>query len=285
MEHIQNHQKEVVGKNKIKNRTVEPYLNLLMKIGMKIGIEPNFYVSEPYLNLVDARCYTLGSLCWLEAEGWTLFPVLSESLYPANMNFQRLGKRKMFECWCDFNGYFCEGLNPRFLDSEFIFDPCQFNDMTGGRWQIYRKNSRKWQRGHENWSYQDKFKGRQAQMLLGEWLDNKPNVEDSELMIRLCLEKIPGVGRKFLYHDGELKAINVWDENWRFVNYRVCIVKDEPWLSEFARLLFYTDPEIQSKHKLIHDGGSLGNEGLERFKDKMNPLIKRKRYSWIKMIK
>ena len=279
---IQNHQKKlIVEKSKTQHRTVEPYLNLLMKM----RIDPNFYVSEPYLNLVNTQCFSLGNLCWLEADGWTLFPVLSETWYPSGLIVQRSGKRKMFECWCDFNGYFCEGLNPRFLDNEFIFDPCQFNDMTGGRWQIYRKNSRKWQRGHENWSYQDKFNERQAQTLLGEWLDNKPKVEDAELMIRLCLEKIPGVCRRFLYHDGELKAINVWDENWRFVNYRVCIVRDEPWLSEFARLLFYTDPEIQSKHKLIHDGGSLGNEGLERFKDKMNPLIKRKRYSWIKMIK
>jgi hypothetical protein len=52
-------------------------------------------------------------------------------------------------------------------------------------------------------------------------------------------------------------------------------------LDEFVRYLFYTDREILSKNKFINDGGTVGNSGLERFKDKLNPFRKRKVYSYI----
>jgi len=87
-----------------------------------------------------------------------------------------------------------------------------------------------------------------------------------------------------LYDENEqLMAINAWDENWEFINYRVCIVRqNEPFLDEFVRWLFYTDSQIQSSGKLVNDGGTLGSPGLERFKDKMNPYRKRITHSWIK---
>ena len=78
-------------------------------------------------------------------------------------------------------------------------------------------------------------------------------------------------------------AINAWDVNWKYINYRVCMVREnEPFLDEFARWLFYTDPDIIKVNKLINDGGTLGCKGLERFKDKMNPKKKVEMYSWIK---
>jgi hypothetical protein len=77
-------------------------------------------------------------------------------------------------------------------------------------------------------------------------------------------------------------AVNAWDENWQYINFRFCIIRQgEPFLDEFARWLFYTDGQIQAKNKLVNDGGTLGNPGLEHFKDKLNPVHKRKVYSWL----
>ncbi len=76
-------------------------------------------------------------------------------------------------------------------------------------------------------------------------------------------------------------GMNVWDENHLYINYRLCIVDpSERFLDEFMRYLFYTDPLIMEQNKLVNDGGVLGNEGLKRFKDKMNPFSVRPVYSW-----
>jgi len=59
--------------------------------------------------------------------------------------------------------------------------------------------------------------------------------------------------------------------------YRYCIADpDEPFLDEFMRLLFY---QRNAAGKLVIDGGVLGRPGLERFKDKLNPVKKRPVYS------
>jgi len=68
-----------------------------------------------------------------------------------------------------------------------------------------------------------------------------------------------------------LVGLNVWDENYAFVNYRLCIDNGEPYLQEFLRYLFYTQ-DVLATERWVNDGGSLGREGLERFKLKLNPV-------------
>jgi hypothetical protein len=92
-----------------------------------------------------------------------------------------------------------------------------------------------------------------------------------------------GVHKKYLYYGNQIVAMNVWDENYKYINYRFCLVKsDERYLDEFCRFLFYTDMDVYFQRKLINDGGVLGSSGLEFFKDKMNPLRKRTVYSYFK---
>lgn len=242
-------------------------------------IEPNFYLSEPYLHLCGAECWERDGWLWVEADKWVLFPPL-----PIDDTVQ--GRYRMTRIWSDFVTTDYLELQPQFLDWEYIFNPVAFNTMVGGAWEIFRKNSRKWPRTHANWVYCDYFDSHAAALLVTEWLEaRQQDVQDADLIIEyvLNLQHLPGIKRRCLY-DGEerLMAINAWDENWQYINFRFCIIKQgEPFLDEFVRWLFYTDGQIQAKNKLINDGGTVGNVGLEHFKDKLNPVRKRKVMSWI----
>jgi len=245
-------------------------------------IIPNFYLSEPYLELTEAKCYEQNNWIWIEEEGMYLFPPLPLSDAP-------IGEFPIMKIWSDFEmlGEFIVSnkFQSEFLDFEYVFNPSDFNNMEGKKWNVYRKNIRKWPRNHEKWSYNDVcLNEKEAHLLIGDWLIRKQQtVQDGELLARFAFfEPNENIHRKFLYSGDQLVAINAWDENWFHINFRVCMVqRDQPFLDEFTRYLFYIDSAIQSKKKLINDGGTLGNEGLERFKDKMNPIKKRKVYSWI----
>ena len=263
-------------------KTIQPvshYLELLENL----RINPNFYVSEPYLNISRATCFEEDGWCWIEADGWCLFPPLQ--LCP----FKDFPKKKIWSNFDDVKNTYevwINGFTGQFLDLEYIYDPKRFLDLKGGLWATFRKNINKWPREHENWIYYDHLDWFAGGVLIAEWLNNKSEtVQDAHLLTQFCyLSDDPNIHRRCLYDEYEnLVAINVWDENYKFINYRFCIVKqDVPYLDEFARWLFYTDSEIQRSGKLINDGGVLGSEGLERYKDKLNPLHKRKVFSWIK---
>jgi hypothetical protein len=214
---------------------------------------------------------------WLEVNKWCLFPPLplnkDTTEYPYNLNI-----------WADFSNLLPPYPNLAFLDYEYIFNPDEFKDLSGGKWEVFRKNIRKWPKAHPKWTYNEEFDGRQSELLVAEWLEQKQdNVLDAGLVIDFAISSdVRGVYRKYLYDEsGILVAINIWDHNWKYINYIYCIIrKDQPYLDEFARYLFYTDPDIQEFKKLINDGGCLGNKGLERFKDKLNPVRKREVHSW-----
>jgi hypothetical protein len=190
--------------------------------------------------------------------------------------------------WSDYHDWVYAtnyGYQKQFLDYEYLYDSKAFLDLSGGRWNTFRKNSRKWLKGHDKWVYTDVLRlGSSLEELIGEWLEKKQEtVQDGEFIIKYLLDVNPDIHCKYLYADNRLFAVNAWDENYRYINYRFCIVRpDEPWLEEFVRLLFYTDQEIQNTGKLVNDGGVVGSVGLERFKEKLNPYSKRNVYSWIK---
>lgn len=252
---------------------------LFLTRAKELGVVPNFFLSEPYLLLSKAKYVEKDGWIWLQDSYWTLFPQLP--LEGASDHPQELKRIwALFPNDEPFNDHY------RFLDWQYLFRTSDFLDMSGHRWETFRKNSRKWPNRNEGWRYSsDLPPSARAGELIAQWLDAKRNdVHDGELLAWFAFfdSDLP-ISRKFLYNkSGELIAINAWDENWMFVNYRVCIVKsEEPFLDEFIRLLFYTDPDVISRNKIINDGGTLGHEGLERFKDKMNPFQKIKIYSWI----
>lgn len=259
-----------------KSEEIKTYL----KRAEELGVDPNFYLSEPYLNLIGAKCYTRFGWVWIEEGGWCLFPPLPMTLLaPLTPPYDQ---RRI---WSDFENRHPNYVKSEFLDWEYIFNPTHFNDLSGGKWETYRKNIRKWPKRNEKWEYTRLFKKSEVEILLAGWLEGKQeDVQDAELIVEFLLNDgliSKDIHRKYLYKRDQLVAVNVWDENWKYINFRFCIIKqEEPYLDEFARYLFYTDLEIQIKGMLINDGGSIGNKGLEAFKDKLHPIRKREVHSW-----
>ena len=233
------------------------------------------------MKLTLAECYEDVNWIWIQERqsDMALFPPLPVILGLAI-------NAKHMKVWSDFeNSKVPIPCKFKFLDYEYIYNPKHFNDLSGGKWEVYRKNIRKWLISNTSWSYRESFQWKEVSTLLADWFERrKSTIEEAGMIATYGAygDEIEGIHRKFLYDGyGKLAAINIWDENWYYINYRyVLTVADQPHVDEFARYCFYTDREIQSKGKLVNDGGSLGNEGLERFKDKLNPVKKRKMYSY-----
>ena len=161
----------------------------------------------------------------------------------------------------------------------------------GGSWKVFRKNVRKWPRANPDWKYVSKNQlnednHSQVISLIVCWLMGKESeCQDADLLSDYAyLSPHPGIQNKYLIQGDKVVGINAWDENWEYINYRVCMVdKSQPYLDEFMRYLFYTDPDIRTKEKWVNDGGVLDNPKLEKFKDKLNPLIKKTIYSLVKI--
>ena len=57
----------------------------------QLKIEPNFYLSEPYLRLCGAKCWERDGWVWIEADKWCLFPplpLIGEAFDFINPNFK-----------------------------------------------------------------------------------------------------------------------------------------------------------------------------------------------------
>lgn len=256
----------------------EWYLYLLEKF----QVRPNFWCSLEYFNKADL------SIVQLYGEGFGVMDSFTDSLLNESITgllFPPIDEKKgLFRAssiWADFEGFKSfPGVEKSFLDYEYIYDPKAFLDMSGKKWLTFRKNSRKFSRKFP-WEYRD-FKSEDSGWLnniMGDWLDGceDEEIHDARVMLRYLHE---GENRKVLIAGGIPVGINIWDENYRFINFRYCICKDIPFLSEFMRWLFYTDEKILSKNKLVNDGGVLDRPGLKTFKDKMNPAEVREVYSW-----
>jgi hypothetical protein len=242
-------------------------LDFYLKRSEQLKIDPNFFVSSSYFWHFEAECYQSEGWIWVEVEGECLFPPLpvEDAGCPHSL--------PVTSVWSDFHNL----IHPirqgvaSFLDWEYIYDPQRFNDLSGGQWFSFRKNSRKWPNRNPDWTYREPEESDYPEGVLVEWLERHlSNAQDPEIVSSYTLGIPPGVKRKFLFKSKFMVAVNAWDENYRYINYRVCLCRDEPFLSEFARLLFYTDADIQNTGKLVNDGGTLGNPGLEVFKDKLN---------------
>lgn len=262
-----------------------PYLELLEKG----NITPNFWCSDEYFkkaNLKEVESL-VSPVLFVMDEDWMVFP-------PINTETFQL-EEKVFEdqkVWSDFVEWKPEGMKSQYLDLEYIYNPKDFLTMEGGKWSVFRKNCRKWPRrfGNGNLTYDwislyPLFGGYTIDSELDEillaWLETKPSekIHDDKVLVEYLHH---GKNRKALWDKkGKIYGINIWDSNYLYVNFRYCICRPEEFLSEYLRLLFYTDPHILEKDKLVNDGGILDSPNLQKFKEKMNPLRIRKVYSWI----
>lgn len=173
--------------------------------------------------------------------------------------------------WSDFLEYTGED----FLDYEYIYDPKSFENMNGKSWQVFRKNSRKFPKRYgKKLIYKELDEEYDKRSLLESWISGlkSDSVEDFEVLIDYFYNG--NFQKGLIDNENNLLGVNIWDENFKYINYRYCICYNEPFLSEYLRLLFYLD--IQFKNKSVNDGGILGNENLKRFKNKMNPIKIRK---------
>lgn len=266
-------------------------LDWFLKRTNELGWVPNFYLSKPYLLVSNPQLEHWGNWVILLDNSFSLFPPVpvENEICPPESLFEDL----LLKIWSDVEGWepWRDKLSPVFLDWEYIFDSKNFKKMEGGHWETFRKNSRKWERRQPQKyppvlidsevlpSYMEK----EIQKLLAEWLEEKADsMEDSETMVEYLLSNPPGASIKYLMVKDRLYAILAWDYSRTYINFRYCITRPgERFLEEYVRLKFYLLPEVQQSNLLVNDGGSVGNEGLERFKDKMNPVKKRKVFSWI----
>ena len=240
-------------------------------------ITPNFWCSKEYLDLLDIDIVIDNNIIECYDDDILIFPPININTFEIDLsnNPRRI--------WSDFDKKDIQGYKREFLDFEYFYNPSRFQNMAGGGWACFRKNSRKWPRENK-FIYRPLNENDELLLtdLLINWLSfnkNRINIQDEEAILKCCFE---GENRKgvFLLPE-ELVAINVWDENYQFINFRFNFSDPkQPFLNEFSRLLFYLDEEIIGKGKIVNDGGIIDNEGLKFYKDKMNPLYVRKIYSW-----
>jgi hypothetical protein len=243
----------------------------------ELGIIPNFYISETYINQKSITANEKNGWVWLSEKEWDLFPALPIS----NEIIQ--GNNPVTSYWCGFPRNLTTTDYFRFFDNQYIYDPKSFNDLSGGKWESFRKNINKFERKN-NPIYTDIKKDRPFWILIEKWFDNKMNsVLDGDFIMDCITNPKKGDYIRYLYDQNEnMVAINYVDENYLYINYRFIICDKTKFADEYARYCFYTDTYIQSKNKLVNDGGNLGNSGLEKFKDKLNPKEKFKIYSKLK---
>lgn len=246
-----------------------------------LKVAPNFFCSDEYFEKagITETIRPDGWIC-LNDENWLVSPPIHPTKgagWPGDVSHQ---------IWCDFDlfGYNLDAQS-EFLDYEYIYDPKRFLRMEGKQWAVFRKNVRKFPKRYPlmlkyiaatPYSFWESLKG-----LLINWLVNRSSeevIQDDEVMKKYVLH---GNNRKILFDStGHLLGVNVWDDNYKYINFRFSICEPLDFLNEYMRYLFYTDEEILDSGRLVNDGGALGNPKLEAFKDKLNPIVVKKRYSW-----
>jgi hypothetical protein len=260
-------------------------LSLYLIRAYELQVVPNFFMSLPSLELYDVKVKLDNDWVWLEENHKCILPPL-----PIKSGFTMDTYPKIDSVWACFekgNWRMPTNHQQTFLDYQYIFDMNNFQDLSGGKWESFRKNIRKWPKNNSGYSYSRiKPSAKKAGKLIGCWLeDHEKDVQDAvHLSEFVYFYNNSQIHRKFLYNKyNELVGINAWDENYFYINYRYCIIKDIPYLDEFMRWLFYTDDDVFKCDKLINDGGCLDSPGLEKFKDKLNPIRKVPIYTWTKI--
>lgn len=246
----------------------------------KAKIEPNFFASREYIRRAGLRAIRSDGLLAIIEPGteWAVLPALDPKSGQA-VSFPGLG------IWSDFYGQdFGPDLVPEFLDYEHIYDPRAFLDLSGSKWSVFRKNVRKWPAGKQDLDYTPLFPHHRGliENVLIEWLESlgDQEVHDDSVMIDYLLY---GDNRWGLFDGDRLVGINVWDYSWKYINYRYCVCRPEPFLSEYMRYRFYKSfiwDTIIPVWKLVNDGGILDRPALKFFKDRLNPIRVREVKSW-----
>jgi hypothetical protein len=250
-------------------REVWEYLRILEKNRFL----PNFWCSGDYFAAAE----------WVVVENDGFFEVHDDEGVIVLPPLNREGEVGPFSfCWSGFSNLSLN-VTSQFLDWEYIYNPANFLAMVGGKWQVFRKNIRKFpDRAGESLLY---VKPSSLSILftpLVAWLEDHKGSElfDPETIIRY-IEQGLGSYKVLVGKDtGNVYGVNIWDENYLYINFRYSFCSPRLFISEYLRWRFYTDEEILFSGKMVNDGGCLGFSSLEDFKDKMNPMHKREVFSY-----
>jgi hypothetical protein len=235
-------------------------------------ITPNFWCSEEYfiksgfVGRVDNHSIKITDM------GQLVFP---------SINLET-GELDADSHWASFPGMKDVG---EFLDYNFIYDPKDFMLMEGKKWSTFRKNSRKFPRRKDEEGiklYYTKIEDIPVEDMndvLLRWLEDLGDEEIHDPDVLLSYLKTGKNKAILLDEKSNIYGINIWDENYKFINYRYCVCKKSEFISEYMRRLFYTHPDIYNSGKLVNDGGSLDKPKLFKFKNRLNPVKIYKIYS------
>lgn len=245
-------------------------MNAYLKQVQKEGYTPNFWMSEEYIRLKGLQISSDGDYWGLvdptELNQW-FFP-------PVNQLTAKIE-------WLSGPPYYCglPILKPSggaSLDVQYIYDPKSFLNLSGGKWEAFRKKvhrysySRGVQQNTFHQEYRRPLPSEEDQIiaLVMKWAEGR-NVFDPDTIVDYSLR---GENRWGLFYDKQLVGLNVADNNWQFINFRYCFDNGEENLQAYLRYLFYISSWVQSKGMLVNDGGDLGNKGLAQFKKYLNPM-------------
>jgi hypothetical protein len=236
------------------------YLDLLKKYGIK----PNFWCSEEYWEKAGWKEVFNQYWAWVEDENKKrMLPTLSiiKNSYSALSN----------EYWADFSNTLFSLSKRELLDYEFIYEPIpNIEDLPGKKWKTTRKNIHRVQKqfGELEIKPIEPIKDSIIENFIESYLPDE-ELYDPEVMIKYLLY---GKNRKLLVAKNTIMGIIVWDENFKYINFRYCVVKEDPGLSDYARILFRKYIHDNYPGKLINDGGSLDKPSLYKYKERLCPL-------------
>jgi hypothetical protein len=232
-------------------------MNQYLKMLKENNWEPNFWCSEDYFRFAGCSIQKERLLVsWLDAEGFQMFPMIGDRIVSTIGNWWASFEHPAFD-------------RNDFLDYNFIYNPNNFLNLIGRRWNVFRKNIKKFPTGKNGLQYR-KFKDSEiAKKAFLYWLESRDaseEIQDDSTILNFMNSE----NKKILFDGNEVYGINIWDENFRYVNFRYCFCRNIPFLSEYLRYLFFLD--MTKKNKYVNDGGSLGSEGLFKFKMRLNPV-------------
>lgn len=162
----------------------------------------------------------------------------------------------------------------RFLDFNYFYRPGDFFGLGGKKWKTLRKNLRK-----SEGKFDFRYLGNPVEAgmeVLEKWASKKGLLEDVEPVVWYFLNKPEQV--QFLFQGDRPVAVAVWDflKAPTYANFRYCFTDpdfDEFCVSERMRVEVFRFLSLMGC-KLVNDGGSMGDEHLSFFKERLNPVLK-----------
>lgn len=264
--------------------------NKYLKTAQNLHVNPNFWMSDEYLKAAEAVDYEQTGFSGVRADGLNLFP----ELMPPPWGFIKRGgnpywaspilRPTMTNVITEENGH-------TFLDYNFLYRPSDLAEAKGGKFKKFRKNSRRVEKSHFQITgdlINTPISLQDIDNFVIEWVESKApeTVQDGDSLVNFFFNAMAtGEGIGIVAGRGEIGweiiGINLWDENWRYVNYRYCLANHGiPYADEFLRRRFYSQIAERVDKKWVNDGGSIDSEGLHRFKMSLNPVRVERIYSY-----